>query len=197
MRIDTPTSIVPTAIIGLGNVFLGDDGFGPFAIETFRCEYIVEPTEVEVLDLGTPGLDLAPYLYRRKLVIIVDAVRAGLPAGTLSTFSEGDFTNQSAILHITGHDPGLWDSLAHLRLAGEAPQDLIVLGVSPEFCNFAEGISITLLRAVSEAATTIARLLTERGIGCNLRTKATAPSLWWLPLVQTKDTVAGALVVTA
>ena len=57
------------SIVGLGNVFLGDDGFGPLAIETFRCKYECSP-DVEVLDLGTPGLDLAPYLYDKRLVIV-------------------------------------------------------------------------------------------------------------------------------
>ena len=49
------------SVIGLGNVFLGDDGFGPLVIETFRCSYECGES-VEVIDLGTPGLDLAPYL---------------------------------------------------------------------------------------------------------------------------------------
>jgi len=41
------------SIIGLGNVLLGDDGFGCLAVEVFRCEYECNP-EVEIIDLGTP-----------------------------------------------------------------------------------------------------------------------------------------------
>ena len=190
MRINAPIVIVPVSVIGLGNVFLGDDGFGPLAIETFRCEYAVEPVAVEVLDLGTPGLDLAPYLYGRKLVIIVDAVHAELPPGTLSIFSEDDFSSQRAKLRITGHDPGLWESLAHLRLAGEAPQELIVLGVNPESCGFAEQISQEVFCTASEAAAMIAQLLKERGIVCDLLKKAVKPNLWWLPVAQIKNAAA-------
>ena len=50
------------SVVGIGNVLLGDDGFGPLAVEMFRCEYECSPN-VEIFDLGTPGLDLAPYLY--------------------------------------------------------------------------------------------------------------------------------------
>ncbi len=75
MTVSSPANHNCVSVIGLGNVFLGDDGFGPLAVETFRCQYACGP-EVEVLDLGTPGLDLAPYLYGRKLVVIVDAVHA-------------------------------------------------------------------------------------------------------------------------
>ena len=71
-------------IIGLGNVLLGDDGFGPLAVELFRCQYECG-SNVEVLDLGTPGLDLAPYLYGTDLVVIADAVHAEEKPGTSSS----------------------------------------------------------------------------------------------------------------
>src|SRR5580692_10131313 len=87
------------SVIGLGNVLLGDDGFGPLAVETFRCHYAYD-SEVEVLDLGTPGLDLAPYLYGRKLVVIVDAVHANVPSRTVSVFCEDDFASHRACLRI-------------------------------------------------------------------------------------------------
>jgi hydrogenase maturation protease len=167
------------SVIGLGNVFLGDDGFGPLAIETFRCEYECS-SEVEVLDLGTPGLDLAPYLYDRAFVIVVDAVHADCLAGTLSIFHEDDFGSQRARLRITGHDPGLWESLAHLRLAGHAPAELMILGVNPESCEFAEGISDKISSTASRAAAMIAQSLVERGIACVPRRTPVPPDLWWL-----------------
>jgi hydrogenase maturation protease len=166
------------SVIGLGNVFLGDDGFGPLAIETFRCQY-EHPSNVEVLDLGTPGLDLAPYLYDKKLIIVVDTVHSDTAIGTLSIFHEDDFLSHRAKLRITGHDPGLWDSLAHLRLAGHAPSELIVLGVNPESCEFAEQISEEISSTASSAAAMIAQSLIERGIECVLRQPATIPNLWW------------------
>jgi hydrogenase maturation protease len=169
------------SVIGLGNVFLGDDGFGPLAIETFRCEYEC-PSNVEILDLGTPGLDLAPYLYDKQLVVLVDAVHCDTAKGTLSIFHEEDFVSQRAKLRITGHDPGLWESLAHLRLAGHAPSELIILGVNPESCEFAGPMTEELWSTASRAAAMIAHSLTQRGIGCLLRQPAAVPNLWWLPL---------------
>jgi hydrogenase maturation protease len=166
-------------VIGLGNVFLGDDGFGPLAIETFRCEYEY-PSTVEVSDLGTPGLDLAPYLYDQQLVIVVDAVHSDTAVGTLSIFHEEDFLSHRAKLRITGHDPGLWDSLAHLRLAGHAPSEVIILGVNPESCEFAEGISDGISSTASQAAAMIAQALAEHGIHCVLRQPADTLNLWWL-----------------
>jgi hydrogenase maturation protease len=177
------------SIVGLGNVFLGDDGFGPLAIETFRCDYEC-PSEVEVLDLGTPGLDLAPYLYDKQLVIVVDAVHSDTPIGTLSIFHEEDFLSHRAKLRISGHDPGLWDSLAHLRLAGHSPSELIILGVNPESCEFAERISKEVWITASRAAAMLAQLLVERDIDCVLRQPPAEPNLWWLRVGDFEDSAA-------
>jgi len=168
-------------VIGLGNVFLGDDGFGPLVIENFRCGYECD-SNVEVMDLGTPGLDLAPYLDGRDLIVVVDAVEAEGPPGTLSFYCEDDFVSQRARLRVTGHDPGLWDSLAHLRLADRSPSELIVVGVVPQSCRFGDGISQALLDSSGIAAGSIAGLLLQRGVACHRRPGVVAQNLWWLPL---------------
>ena len=173
------------SIIGLGNVFLGDDGFGPLGVEIFRCRYECS-SNVEVLDLGTPGLDLAPYLYGRELVVIIDAVHTNAP-GTVSMFCEDDFVSNRAKLRITGHDPGLWETLTHLRLAESAPSELIVIGVNPEACRFGVGVSDGMLSLASEAAETIAQLLVRRGVACIRRQAPEVLNLWWLPLTVVEE----------
>src|SRR5208337_3946485 len=166
-------------VIGLGNVLMGDDGFGPLAVERFRCEYECGPN-VEVLDLGTPGLDLAPYLFGTDLVAIADAVNADEKPGTLSIYCEADLVAHRAQLLLTDHDPGLQESLAHLRLSGESPSELIIVGAVPESCDFGKGISAPVLRASSVAVESIADLLIERGISCSRRHAALPANLWWL-----------------
>src|SRR5271165_4241603 len=167
------------SIIGLGNVLLGDDGFGPLAVEVFRCEYKCGP-EVEVLDLGTPGLDLAPYLYGRELVVIVDAVTAAGQPGTVGTYRESDLLNSQAQLRLTDHDPGLQESLAQLRLAGRGPSEVVVVGVLPKSCAFGEGISSAVLSASSLAIDSIIRVLRQRGFDCRRRIQPVQPKLWWI-----------------
>jgi hydrogenase maturation protease len=185
MKIVGPAVNHTVSIIGLGNVFLGDDGFGPLAVESFRCHYVCGP-EVEVIDLGTPGVDLAPYLYGRKLVVIVDAVHANISPRAVSVFCEDDFLSSNACFRITGHDPGLWDTLTHLRLADCGPSELIVIGAAPESCEFGDGPGESMLSLASEATSTIAQELARRSIVCNPRSVALQPNLWWLPLVSHK-----------
>lgn len=167
------------SIVGLGNVLLGDDGFGCLAVEGFRCEYECG-SEVEVIDLGTPGLDLAPYLYGRDLVVIVDAVTADGKPGTVRTYNESDLIDCRTQLRLTDHDPGLQESLAQLRLAGSGPSEVMVVGVIPESCAFGEAISPVVLAATSPAVESILRLLRERGFECRKRRQPQQPKLWWL-----------------
>ena len=169
------------AVIGIGNVFLGDDGFGPLVVETFRCRFACEPT-IEIHDLGTPGLDLAPYLFGKDLVVLVDTVQAEATPGTLSYYCEDDFVSRSARLRVTGHDPGLWEALAHLRLAGQSPSELIIIGVIPESCSFGDGVGAVLVDRSSIAADNIANLLVQRGVSCRRRSIPIPQHLWWLPL---------------
>ena len=62
-------------ILGLGNVVLRDDGVGSAAVAALIDAY--EPPErVRVLDGGTLGLALLPYLEDAADVILVDAVNA-------------------------------------------------------------------------------------------------------------------------
>jgi len=167
------------SIVGLGNVLLGDDGFGCLVVEVFRCEYECNP-EVEIIDLGTPGLDLTPYLHGKQLVVIVDAVTADGNPGTVRTYSESDLIDCRTQLRLTDHDPGLQESLAQLRLAGSAPSEIIVVGVIPQSCAFGEGISKPVLAATSPAVESILRLLRERGFECRKRRHPEQPKLWWI-----------------
>jgi len=167
------------AVIGLGNVFLGDDGFGCLTVERFRSEYECDPT-VEITDLGTPGLDLSPYLYGKDLVIIVDAVNADGAPGTVAAYSEKDFLEDRAALRLTDHDLGLAESLAQLRLAGCGPSELLVLGAVPDSCEFGRGISAAALAASSTAVKQLEKLLIEHGVNCHERPHKQQPNLWWL-----------------
>jgi len=179
MNTSTGGSHPRVSVVGLGNVLLGDDGFGPLVVEMFRCAYECD-SNVEILDLGTPGFDLAPYLYDAELAVIADAVHAEEKPGTLCIYCEADLLARRARLRLTAHDPAIQESLAQLRLAGHAPSELIIIGVVPESCGLGKGFSPSVLRTSLVAVDNIARLLVERDIDCRRRHAPVQPKLWWL-----------------
>jgi hydrogenase maturation protease len=167
------------SVIGLGNIFLGDDGFGPCALEMFRCKYECGP-DVEILDLGTPGVDLAPYLYGRELILLVDALDAARPPGTLCMCRWTAIAPSQLNLRLTGHDPGVTEALTQLHMLDQDPHELVVVGVVPKSCEFNGGISSEVLRTACIAVDHIARLLLDYGVRCVRRPASLRPNLWWL-----------------
>lgn len=166
-------------VIGLGNVLLGDDGLGPLVIERLRAEYECGP-DVEIVDLGPPGLDLTPYLSDASLVVCVDAVLADDEPGSLHIYNEGDLLNRSSSLRVNAHDPGILESLMPLRLSGLGPSEFFLVGLVPQACQLGEGLSPTIIAASTEALLAVTRLLTCRGYACQPRKVSFQPNLWWL-----------------
>jgi hydrogenase maturation protease len=74
-----------TYVLGLGNVLMSDDGLGPAVLHAFEEQYVVG-TDVSVVDLGTPGLDLSPWLADAENVVLIDTVKAPLPPGSLRLY---------------------------------------------------------------------------------------------------------------
>jgi hydrogenase maturation protease len=110
-------------VAGIGNVFLGDDGFGvALADRLARCEL---PPGVEVVDYGIRGMDLAYALHDGwDAVLLLDAMPRGRPAGTLSVL-EPDLDGLEASVDAHGMDPVKVLGLA-TALGGELPRVLVV-----------------------------------------------------------------------
>ena len=111
-------------VAGIGNVFLGDDGFGVAVADRLaRAEL---PAGVHVEDYGIRGMDLAYALADYEAAVLVDAVPRGQAPGTLYVIEPelGEELDQVAP-DAHGMDPVTVLSLAR-RLGGELPRVLVV-----------------------------------------------------------------------
>ena len=120
---------VDLLVLGLGNLLCGDDGAGVAAVSRLR-ETFGAPPGVEVLDGGTLGLSLLPYLQRARRAILVDAVRTSDPPGTLVRL-EGDDVAHAASHRLSPHQVGVADLLDGAALTGRRPDPLVLVGVVP------------------------------------------------------------------
>ena len=74
-------------------------------IRAFEASYDAGP-DVEVIDLGTPGLDLTPWLADAHHVVIVDTVKGAARARLATHLRQERPDARSARLRATGpHDP--------------------------------------------------------------------------------------------
>ncbi len=166
------------AVLALGNVLLGDDGAGPLAALELEARWRLPP-EVAVLDLGTPGLDLAPYLEGLDLAIVLDAIRADGAPGEVRVYRKRELARRPPGIRTSPHDPGLREALGTLELAGRAPSELVLVGVIPRATATGVGLSSEARAGASRAADFVAGELAAHGLRVERRIRPRTARAWW------------------
>ncbi len=114
-------------VAGIGNVFLGDDGFGVAVAERLAQREL--PERVHVEDYGIRGMDLAYALHDYDVALFVDATPRGAAPGTLYVI-EPDLDAADPAPDAHGMDPVQVLALAQ-ALGGRMPR-VIVVGCEPQ-----------------------------------------------------------------
>jgi len=123
-----------TLILGIGNVLWADEGFGIRTIETLH-ERFVFPDTVRVMDGGTQGIFLLPWVRNAKRLLIFDAVDFGLEPATLKVIRGDDVPRFMGAKKVSMHQTGFQEVLASADLAGDLPSQLVLIGVQPELLD--------------------------------------------------------------
>ncbi len=154
-------------IAGVGNIFLGDDGFGVEVVKRLAgCEL---PEGVEVKDFGIRGMDLAYALQDDyELVVLVDATPRGERPGTVYLIEPEIEDDGEVSLDTHGMDPVKVIKLS--RVLGARPTRTLVVGCEPQVIVTGEDyddmlmeLSEPVLAAVEEAVKLVRSLV--EGIG--------------------------------
>jgi hydrogenase maturation protease len=173
-------------VLGLGNVLMGDDALGPWVIHRLEATYVFPP-EVEVVDVGTPGLDLVPYVAGPCGIILVDTVHAKDAApGTLRLYDRDALVKFGPKPRLSPHDPGVTEAILAVEMAGEPPAFVTLVGVVPESVKAGVGLTPALQDAVERAADEIVVDLLARGFDVHRRAPdaVAVPLPWWeVPVV--------------
>ncbi len=158
-------------VLGVGNILLSDEGVGVRAIEALREGYLLPP-EVEVIDGGTSGMELLEDLSRADLLIVADAVKAGmLPAAIIRI--AGDDVPVFFRAKLSPHQVGLSDVLADLEFMGEPPRETVIIGVQPLSLETRLELTPEVAARVPEVVGLIVEELRAHGIQVQSRADAT------------------------
>jgi hydrogenase maturation protease len=166
------------AVIGLGNVLLGDDGFGPFVTELLTTRYDFPP-EVELLDLGTPGLGLVTYLHGHDSVVIVDAVKGPWTPGEVRVFESEELERMPAVPRVSPHDPAVAEALSVARAAGHGPGEACLVGAVPRSSELGASLTPEMRAAADAAAEIVRQRVEERGFAVRRRDARGVEDGWW------------------
>ena len=116
-------------VAGVGNIFLGDDGFGVEVVRRLAGREL--PEGVEVVDFGIRGMDLAYALQRDyELVVFVDATPRGEEPGTVYLIEPEIEEDGEVSLDTHGMDPAKVIKLS--RALGAKPTRTLVVGCEPQ-----------------------------------------------------------------
>jgi len=149
-------------VMGIGNVLWADEGFGVRCVEHLARNWAL-PDGVTLLDGGTQGLYLLPFLEQADTLIVFDAVDYGLAPGTLEVV-EGDAVPRfMGAKKMSLHQTGFQDVIATAQLMGYCPGNLLLIGCQPEELEdygggLREVVAAQIAPAVDVALTRLAQI---------------------------------------
>jgi hydrogenase maturation protease len=150
-------------VAGLGNIFLGDDGFGVEAVGRLARREL--PPGVEVVDIGVRGVHLAYQLLDGyDTVVLLDATAQGGEPGTVYLIDHAETAAPEAV--IDGHrmtPDAVLALLGTLSIGtgGSRPSRVVVVGCEPLSLEEGIGLSAPVATALHEAVAVVLRVLAE------------------------------------
>jgi hydrogenase maturation protease len=126
-------------ILGLGNILIGDDGFGVQFVTWFADRYEL-PENVTIADGGTAGLGLLDIVTSTDHLIVIDAIKVADEPGSLYRF-----TKQDMALYLppptTTHEVEFLDVISMADLMGTCPPVDFIAVVPKKYDTMEIGIS--------------------------------------------------------
>jgi hydrogenase maturation protease len=157
VRLDCRTGAATTDILvaGIGNIFFGDDGFGPEVIRHVR------PREkrIRLVDYGIRGVHLAyDLLDGVDALVLVDALPNRGAPGAVHVF-EADHGSLQAAAGLDAHSMDPSAVFASLAALGGTPPYTIVVGCEAQSADERIGLSDPVAAAVPDAARAVDEIL--------------------------------------
>ena len=161
-------------IAGVGNIFLGDDGFGPEVARRLASQSL--PAWVRVADYGISGMHLAYDLADSyETAILIDATPRGDEPGTVTVLdvepqhrrdlaaAEGP-EGASRLFDAHGMQPDVVLGVLDMLGAGGKAR-ILVVGCEPATVDYGMELSEPVAKAVDEAVRVVLGLVAEAGRG--------------------------------
>ena len=132
------------AVLGLGNRLETDEALGALVVEQLLAEpqhlaSLPDPDSVQLIDGGTVGLALLPYLMELDGLVVIDAIMADRAPGTLIDMDGASLIRHEQVMSV--HDLGAGELLGALHVLDAWPRRVRVIGLEPELIEL--GLDLT------------------------------------------------------
>jgi hydrogenase maturation protease len=163
---------------GIGNVLLGDDGVGPYVARLLAASYVFDD-DVEVIDLGTPALDLIDQISGKDAVILIDCIVSEASPGTIMLYRKADIICHAPTVRMDPHSPALVDTLLGADFFGMAPAELLLVGIIGASHDSGCGLSAPVHASLDHAIAEVLNELDRLGIKYRRREQLADSGIWW------------------
>jgi hydrogenase maturation protease len=177
-----------TLVLGLGNILWADEGFGVRAVEALNEAYRFPPG-VRLMDGGTQGIFLLPWVRAADRLLILDAIDFGLQPGEMRVMYQDDVPRFMGAKKVSMHQAGFQEVLMSAQLAGQFPEKIALVGVQPEMLDdYGGSLRPCVKDKVSEAVAAAITVLRAWGVEPLRRrpTNASDRASWTWPYTRAK-----------
>lgn len=146
-------------VAGIGNIFLGDDGFGPEVIRHAVDRLTALEPDVHAVDYGIRGMHLAYDLLEEwDALVLVDALPDRGSPGSVHIF-QADHETLSATAGLEAHSMDPSAVFASLRALGGVAPHTVVVGCEAGNVDEGMGLSDAVAKAIPEAVRAVEGVL--------------------------------------
>jgi hydrogenase maturation protease len=143
-------------IVGVGNLLLGDEGFGIHVVNELKKHRL--PERVGLCDCGTGGLSVLSAMEGFEKAVIVDAISSGGEPGTVYRHKLDETTKaKDAPRMISPHELNLVSIVRIGWKSYRLPEEIIVIGAEPKTLEPGLDLSPEVKRSIPE----VIRLILE------------------------------------
>lgn len=118
-------------VLGIGNLLWADEGFGVRCVEALNAAWEFPP-QVTLMDGGTQGLYLLPYVQEADCLLVFDAVDYGDEPGMLREVVGDQVPRFMGVKKMSLHQTGFQEVLMAAELTQKMPSELVLIGVQAE-----------------------------------------------------------------
>lgn len=151
-----------TLMLGVGNIIVGDEGFGVHVVRRLKGVELPEGTRIE--EGGVGGFNLLGSLEGVDRVIVVDVMMSDTAPGEVLFFKPGPDFQEPDKKIISFHQVGVLELVQMRNLLGDKPE-VYFLVTRPEKLEWGTGLSESVQSAVDRAVALIKEISTDNFAG--------------------------------
>jgi len=161
-------------VLGIGNILNSDEGVGVHAVREMQQSFAAVDG-VELLDGGTLGLSLLPLIEEATHLLLLDAIDAGRPAGTIIELDKEQIPLLGK-LRLSQHQLTFQEVMGLALIRGKLPVHLHLIGIQPASLAIGVGLSQEVRAALPDMLDRATQVLAMWGVDSHGARKVDIPA---------------------